>query len=107
MFLKKTTKRYIYILNKANFELIFEIDDDTDDMIGSILNVLKILGINYKKVNKSGPKNGEIPKIDIDMVEFNIKQLEGLMGTDDKIDAGPDEIKILMEFYQKVLTYKS
>jgi hypothetical protein len=76
-------------------------------MIGSILNVLKILGINYKKVNKSGPKKGEIPKIDIDMVEFNIKQLEGLMGTDDKIDAGPDEIKILMDFYQKVFIYLS
>ena len=75
-------------------------------MIGNILHVLKILGINYKKVNKGAPKKGEIPNIDIDMVEFNIKQLEGLILTNDQIDAGPDEIKILMDFYQKVILIK-
>lgn len=45
---------------------------------------------------------GEIPKIDIEMVEFNIKQLEILIGEDNENDAGIDEIQILMDLYQKV-----
>ena len=64
---------------------------------------MKIIGINYKKINKSLPKTGEIPKIDIEMVEFNIKQLEGLMGNDNENGAGLDEMQILMDFYQKVI----
>lgn len=62
-----------------------------------------MLGINYNQIKKTAPKTGEIPKIDIEMIEFNIKQLESLIGIDNENDAGIDEIKILMDMYQKVV----
>ena len=89
-------------IKKANYELIFDIDEDTDDIISSIINIFKTLGINYKKIRKTGPKTGEIPKIDIEMVEYNIRQLETLIGINNENDGGIDEMKILMDLYQKV-----
>ena len=89
-------------IKKANYELIFDIDEDTDDIISSIINIFKTLGINYKKIRKTGPKTGERPKIDIEMVEYNIRQLETLIGINNENDAGIDEMKILMDLYQKV-----
>jgi hypothetical protein len=99
---KEKYRKVRFSFKKENCTLTFQIDQDTDEIITNILNVLKILGIGFNKVNKGGPKTGEIPKIDIEMVEFNIKQLEMMIGGENESSAGLDELQILMDFYQKV-----
>jgi len=84
---------------KDHYIMELEIED-TNEVVELILEKMEKFGINYKITKQSNaPKQGEIPKIDIENVEIAITNLES------RISDHPEqaEVEYLMDLYSKVI----
>jgi len=59
---------------------------------------MKSLGINYKVSKSNSMRTGELPKVDIEMVESLLNKLEPEM----KLKPNDSQVQEVMNLYQKV-----
>ncbi len=62
------------------------------------MNTMKSLGINYKVSKSNSMRTGELPKVDIEMVESLLNKLEPEM----KLKPNDSQVQEVMNLYQKV-----
>jgi len=95
------TIRLCFKQKKKKDNHIIELDcDHTNEILDLILDKMGKFGINYKiSKQTNAPKNGIVPKIDIESVENAISDMERKIGnTIEQAD-----IEYLMDLYSKVI----
>ena len=96
---KNKNKKVIFEYKwQPNFELLFTIENTSDEFIHKILKIMSTLGIKYN-VKKTLEKPEENFPIDVNAIEREISDLEQYQET----NTNKETIDRLMELYKKVI----
>jgi ubiquitin-protein ligase len=105
------TSEYIWKLKKKRFFTIIlktypVFEKETDKIVDLLIENLKNCGIVYSITNKNlGPKTGQLPPIEINIVEDEINKLEIKIKNPETLNQ--ENLKILMNLYEKAVQYYS
>ena len=105
------TSEYIWKLKKKRFFTIILktypiFEKETDKIVDLLIENLKNSGIAYSITNKNlGPKTGQLPPIEINIVEDEINKLEIKIKNPETLNQ--ENLKILMNLYEKAVQYYS
>ena len=105
------TSEYIWKLKKKRFFTIILktypiFEKETDKIVDLLIENLKNCGIVYSITNKNlGPKTGQLPPIEINIVEDEINKLEIKIKNPETLNQ--ENLKILMNLYEKAVQYYS
>ena len=105
------TSEYIWKLKKKRFFTIIlktypVFEKETDKIVDLLIENLKNCGIRYSITNKNlGPKTGQLPPIEINIVEDEINKLEIKIKNPETLNQ--ENLKILMNLYEKAVQYYS
>ena len=79
---------------------------DADKIVQIVMEILKKKSIKYKITNKDfRPKEGELPQIQIDLVEEEINKYEVTLRLQENVNE--ENVGYLMELYEKAVQYYS
>ena len=99
----KTKKKRFYTIHLKTYPLF---DKETDKIVDILIDNLKNYGIHYSITTKNlGPKTGELPPIEINMVEDEINKLEIKIKNPENLNK--ENLKFLMSLYEKAIQYYS
>ena len=99
----KIKKKRFYTIHLKTYPLY---DKETDKIVNILIENLTNYGINYSITTKNlGPKTGELPPIEINMVEDEINKLEIKIKNPDNLNK--ENLKFLMSLYEKAVQYYS
>ena len=99
----KTKKKRFYTIHLKTYPLF---DKETDKIVDILIDNLKNYGIHYSITTKNlGPKTGELPPIEINMVEDEINKLEIKIKNPENLNK--ENLKFLMSLYERAVQYYS